>query len=85
MGLSSAAIPDILNGFMLWILGIFGVIAIIAFVVSGIQFITAAGDEKQAETAKRNVKWSIIGIIVALSGWIIITAIDQALQGSTTF
>ena len=67
---------------MNWLLALFGIIAIIAFVISGIQYLVSAGDEGIAETAKRNMKFAIIGVIVALSGWIIISAITQALSGS---
>jgi hypothetical protein len=68
-----------------WLLAIFGFIAIIAFVISGLQYLLATGDEHMAETAKRNMQYSIIGVIVALSGWVIIKAIDTALSGSGWF
>lgn len=85
-GLSSASIFSILKSFMNWLLTIFGIIAIAAFVVSGIQYLSAAGDESQAETAKRNMQYSIIGIIVALSGLVIINAVSTLLGGnSSTF
>lgn len=85
-GLSSAPVSTILSSFMGWLLGILGVIGIIAFVISGMQYLTSAGDEKLAETAKNNMKYSIIGIMVALSGFIIIKAIGALLSGtSTTF
>lgn len=85
-GLSSASIFSILKSFMNWLLTIFGIIAIAAFVISGIQYLTAAGDESQAETAKRNMQYSIIGIIVALSGLVIINAVSTLLGGnSSTF
>lgn len=85
-GLSDASVADILKSLMNWLLGIFGFIAIIGFVISGLQYFFAAGDEKTAETAKRNMQYSIIGIIVALSGFVIIKAVDAALSGtSTTF
>ena len=84
-GLSDRPIIDIVENLMNWLLGLFGLLGIIAFVISGIQYLTAAGDENQAETAKRNMKFSIIGVIVALSGWIIINAIDSALRGSPFF
>ena len=83
-GLSQASVSYILETFMKWLLGIFGFLAIIAFVISGVQYLSAAGDESQAETAKRNMQYSIIGVAVALSGFIILTAIDALLQGSST-
>lgn len=85
-GLSEASVDDVLTTFMQWLLGIFGFLAIIAFVISGVQYLSAAGDESQAETAKRNMQYSIIGVAVALSGFIILTAVNALLQGtSTTF
>lgn len=84
-GLSEAPVGFLIMRFMNWLLAIFGMIAIIAFVVSGMQYLTSAGDEKTAETAKRNMKYAIIGIAVALSGWIVILAIDRALSGSWLF
>ena len=84
-GLSQSSVSDVLGAVMKWLLGIFGFLAVIAFVISGIQYLMAAGDEDQAKAAKRNVQYSIVGIIVALSGFVILTAINAALTGSTTF
>lgn len=85
VGLSDKDISELLTTFMNWLLGIFGFIAIIAFIISGLQYLTAAGDEKQAETAKRNLQYSIIGIIVAFSGFVVLTAVNAFFQGSSTF
>jgi|SRR6185369_4936527 len=84
-GLSNMPIALILKNFMNWLLGIFGFLGIIAFIISGIQYLTSAGDEKMAETAKNNMKYSIIGIIVALSGYVVILAIDAALNANPYF
>ncbi len=85
-GLSSAAVSDILSNVASWLLGIFTTVAIIAFVISGAQYLLSAGEEKIIETAKRNMKYSIVGVIVGLSGFIIIQAVSTALKtGSSTF
>ncbi len=68
-GLPETPIASILSNFLSWILGIFGFIAIIAFVISGIQYLTAAGNETQIENAKKAMKWSLVGVIVGISGW----------------
>ena len=79
-------IEGVLKNILNWMLGIVGVIAVIGFVISGIQYILAAGSEKTIETAKRNMTYSILGVIVALSGYVIIKAVDAALRAtSTTF
>jgi len=82
-GLSAQAIGIIITRVLVWILGIFGVLAIISFVVSGIQYLVSAGNEKVAETAKRHMTYSIVGVVVALSGFVIIRAIDTALNASS--
>ena len=67
---------------MTWVLTIFGFIAIIAFVVAGIMYLTAAGDDGRIKTAKTAMTWSIVGVIVALVGYVIIIAADFLLSGS---
>jgi hypothetical protein len=82
-GLSDKPVKDIVENFMKWILAIVGFLAIIAFVISGIQYMFSAGDEKTIDTAKSNMKWSIVGVAVAISGLIIIKAIDIMLKGTS--
>ena len=67
-------------------MGIFTTLAVLAFVLSGIQYLTSAGNEEMMETAKRNAIFSILGIVVGLSGFVIVKAIAAALSGTgTTF
>ncbi len=84
-GLSDKSIKDILTGILTWMLGIVGVIALIGFVISGAQYILASGNERTIETAKRNMIYSIIGVVVVLAGFVIIQAIDFALRGYSSF
>ena len=83
-GLSEQFPEIIIQNILQWILGIFGTLAIIAFVVSGIQYLVSAGNEKVMDSAKRNMLYSIIGVTVALSGFIIIRAINIALNASSS-
>ena len=68
---------------MQWLLGIFGFIGIIGFVIAGIWYLTAAGDETQIERAKKAMIYSIIGVIVGLIGLVIIFAVDKWLRGNS--
>ena len=81
-GLSKLGIIDIAVNLMKWMLYLFGFLAIISFVVSGIQYLAASGNASMIETAKRNMTYSIVGVIVALAGLVIITAIDALLKGT---
>ena len=84
-GLSEAPVWAIVVNLMRWILGIFGFIAIIGFVISGIQYLTSAGNENAIETAKRNMKWSIVGVLAGIGGLVIIWAVDSVLRGMMRF
>jgi hypothetical protein len=84
-GLSSQPVESILIAVMNWLLAILGFIGITAFVISGIQYLVSAGDDDTISTAKRNMKYSIIGIMVALSGYVIIQAVDAVLNASKDF
>ena len=81
-GLSKTSVADIILNLMKCMLYLFGFLAIIAFVISGIQYLSAAGNMNMIETAKRNMNYSIIGIVVALSGLVILIAIDALLRGT---
>jgi hypothetical protein len=81
-GLSETSVAIIVTNLMKWMLYLFGFLAIIAFVISGIQYLAAAGNMNMIETAKRNMKFSIVGVIVALAGLVIIVAIDALLRGT---
>ena len=72
----------IVENLMFWILGIFGFVGVIGFVISGILYLTAAGDESQMEKAKSAMLYSILGVIVGLAGLVIIYAVDAWLGGS---
>ncbi len=84
-GLPDATIWDIIEAFMLWILSLIALIAVIAFVISGMQYLLSAGNEKMIESAKRHMVWSIVGVIVAISGLVILYAADLLLRGSSYF
>ncbi|MCX6766986.1 MAG: hypothetical protein NT170_04430 [Candidatus Moranbacteria bacterium] len=81
-GLSSTSLSDIISKFALWILGIFGFIAVIGFVISGLIYLTSAGDEDAQERAKRAMIYSITGVIVGLVGLVVIYATDSFLHGN---
>lgn len=78
-------VATILINVMKWLLGVFGVVAIIAFSISGLQYMLAAGNDNLMETAKKNMKWSIAGVAVGLAGYLLIMAISSMLGGSSTF
>lgn len=82
---SGGDLRTVVENVLKWLLGIFGFLAMIAFIVSGIIYLTSAGEKERAETAKKAMNYSIIGVIVGLSGYVVINAINSWLGGSSTF
>lgn len=81
-GLPTGTLYSIIQGILFWLLAIFGFIGIIGFVISGIMYLTAAGDEDQQKKAKRQMIWSITGVIVGLIGLIVLYAVNRMLNAS---
>ena len=84
-GLSSAPISLILSNVFSWLMGLFTTFAVMAFIISGIQYLTSTGDEGQLETAKRNAMYALLGVVVGLSGFVIVKAIAAAISGQSYF
>ena len=84
-GLPAGSIWRIITNILVWMLGLFGIIGILGFLISGIIYLTAAGDEDRMAYAKRAMQYSIIGVIVGLVGFVIIQAIDYALNAYSSF
>lgn len=78
-------ITQIVTNFMRWILGIFGMLAVIAFVIAGILYITSAGNQEQAQKAKRAMVYSIVGVVVGLMGVVVIKAVEGFISGRFAF
>ena len=83
--LPTGSIYLIIQNTLSWLLGILGFIAVIGFVISGIQYLIAAGDESMIEKAKTNMTYSIVGVIVALMGYVIIQAVGAWLGTNNQF
>lgn len=73
-------VKGVLMNVLNWMLGIFGALALLAFVISGIMYMTAAGETDKIGKAKTMMTWSIVGVIVGLGGVVVIQTIDYLLQ-----
>ncbi|MBD3238049.1 MAG: hypothetical protein GF332_00210, partial [Candidatus Moranbacteria bacterium] len=58
-----------------------GSFAVIGFALSGILYLTAAGNEDRMETAKRGMIYSIIGVIVGMGGYFVLYVVDKMYRG----
>ena len=82
-GLPGGRIIDIVANVLDWLLIIIGIVSIIGFIIAGILYLTSAGDETQAGKAKKAMLYSIIGVIVGLSGLVMLNAAFNLLDAGT--
>ena len=83
-GLSGMTFGTILKTVMNWALGLLGFLAVLAFIIAGIMYITAAGDEDRIASAKKTMTYAIIGLVVALIGYIVVVLISNLIYGNVT-
>lgn len=84
-GFPDASVGEIVVGVFHWLLGLFSIVSLIAFMVAGLMYLLAAGDENTIGKAKKAMTFSIIGVIVGLSGLVIWQAVLYMLSGYSTF
>lgn len=69
------------NGFIRlvinWLLGIAFGVAVLFLIVGGFWYITAAGNEEQAEKGKSSVINAIIGIVIIVLSYVIINVVTN--------
>ncbi len=82
--LPGGTVFEIISNLMKWILALVGIIGVIGFAIAGILYLTAAGNEDRISQAKKAMIMSIIGVIVALIGLVILQAVNTWLGGSET-
>lgn len=83
--LPGGSIFNIIVNILDWLLALVGVIGVIGFIIAGILYLTSAGDEGRIETAKKAMTYSIIGVIVAISGLVVVYAANNMLSGTAGF
>ena len=64
------------------LLSLLGMFCIISLTVAGGMYMTAYGDQKRVDTAKTIAKYSIIGLVVALSSLVVISEVSSLIGGA---
>lgn len=72
-------IVNVLTTVMNWILAVFLILALISFVVTGIQYIFSFGGS--IENAKNNFWYSVIAVLIVAGALVIVNTIDNLLKG----
>ncbi|MBD3300072.1 MAG: hypothetical protein GF347_01845 [Candidatus Moranbacteria bacterium] len=58
-----------------------GALGVLGFIISGLIYVTASGNEDQMQTAKKAMTYSIIGVAIGLLSFAIILLIEEISQG----
>lgn len=76
-GGTTLTLTQIARNILNFLLSIIGVLALIMLVISGIMYLTSAGNETRMKTAKSIFVASLIGIAVAMGSLVLVTAVAQ--------
>jgi hypothetical protein len=80
-GLSTRTVPEILLTVIDWALVIIGLLGVITFIYAGFIYLTAQGKDDEIERAKKILIWAVVGIAVAVLGYVVVKTINDLLVG----
>ncbi len=86
LGGASSNLPTLIGNLISVLLGAVGIIFVILIIISGIQYMTSAGEEGKVKEAKKRIISAVIGMIILVGAYAIssfvITAITNAALGT---
>ena len=82
--LKSADLQSTVIKIVQWVLTLLGLIAVIMILYGGFVWLTAGGNEDKVSTAKRVISAAVIGLIIVLLAWAIVTFVVKAALNVTT-
>ncbi|MFA5986683.1 MAG: pilin [Parcubacteria group bacterium] len=78
-GLPSGEFAPILGKVLNFVTSLIGGLALLMIIVSGIMYMTSGGDSGKTDKAKEWLTASIIGLVIALLAYVIVTVIGKTL------
>ena len=75
---SAAIIPRALN----WMLFIVGILAIVMLIFGGIRYVVSGGDPSKVKDAKNTILYAIIGLVVAILGYALVSWVISVVGSS---
>ncbi len=61
------------------VFGIMGAIAVIVVIFGGLQYVLSSGDPKRTARAKETILYAVIGIVISLSAFAIVSFVAKGL------
>jgi hypothetical protein len=78
-GLPKNSTDNMVPTIMAILFGIIGAICLLMIVISGLRYITSAGDPQKAGSAKNGIIYALVGLAVALAAEGIVTFVVRSL------
>lgn len=73
LGLGTTDFKTAVINFIQLVLGFLGLIAVIMVLIGGFTWMTSMGDEERVGRAKKTISGAVIGIVLVLVSWSIVT------------
>jgi fumarate reductase subunit D len=72
-------VSDIIINITKWLLGLVGILALLALVIGGIRIIGAFGDEEKVRKGKTIIYWAVAGLAVVFLAYAVIITLSRTL------
>lgn len=83
VGLGTADLKTTVINIVSWALGVLALVAVVFIIVGGFQWLTSAGNEERVELAKKTISSAVIGMVLVLMSWAIVTFIVNTTRNVT--
>jgi hypothetical protein len=83
VGLGTADLKTTVVNAVSWALGVLALVAVVFIIVGGFQWLTAAGNEERVELAKKTISSAVVGMVLVLMSWAIVTFIVNTTRNVT--
>lgn len=77
--IATSDFAKIVTNFLKWVLGVAGSIALIMLIIGGIMYMTSAGDQQKASSAKKMIMITLGGLLLVLLSYSILVVLDRIL------
>lgn len=78
-----STVTQLLGKVINWMLGLVGVIALIALITGGARMIMDFGNEEQVKKGKTTIMWAVIGLLVVILSYAIINIVTGEILGTS--
>ena len=70
---------------IMWAIWLLAIISIIVIIIGGFRYVTSQGDQTQMQSAKNTILYAVIGLIVAIAAYAIVSfVVTQFIETSAT-